>query len=382
MFVRSLAGVASFSCVVLILAACSSPDGGGSADPRDAGGDTTTGAEGGPSPVNEGGVDGATDAATDASPVTPVTGMLDVKAAGALATTVKLGALTPVSGSAQWRPNAGAGGGFLTVRLDEAAAPLPSRSIELTIRDDAGTLADGESFASAAPVGGPTLRFARVETYQSDGKAWRTDGDGNVKVVHFDAASVSLTFTNVGQFTQDAGGGTDVFVVDGTVTVPLTTFPAKSGGSASVTISNVANEPISNEPANLVSTSAISAATTTLSDLAYPFTSDRRSASFGDGAGSSARSVRVSFPSGHLPRMGRNVDLSKFDRVQVTYFEGAAYVGGAGEKVWEADQGTLSVEAATATSMTLKLTGARMQSESPAAKGVFDLDGTVVVALP
>jgi hypothetical protein len=73
------------------------------------------------------------------------------------------------------------------------------------------------------------------------------------------------------------------------------------------------------------------------------------------------------------------VSLGRFDRVTVVYFEGPGISGAAGEKVWEADMGSAVVETRTRTQMTLRLVDARMQSESPDAKGVFRLAGTLTV---
>lgn len=319
------------------------------------------------------------DAPSEAAALAAITGTLDVRTAGALATTVKTGTFTPKSGSAQWRPRP-SGGGVLTVRLDEDASLAQRRSIELTLHDDAGTLDANESFAADAPsfLG---LHRARVETYQ-DAAGWRSGGDGSVTTLALSATSVTLKLTSVGQFTQESAGP-DTFVVDGTVTVPLHTFPATATGTASVTISNVQNEPISGDAPNVTSPGqALTAAATSLDELAYPFTSKRRAASFASAAGGVTRNLRIAFPSGHLPRLGRAVDLSTFDRVQITYFEGASLTEAQTEKVWEADKGTLVLDALTATSMTLHLQAAGMQSESPSAKGTFDLDGTLTVALP
>lgn len=367
-------GGSLLACVFLGLA-CSSPS-DSPATPSDAGADVAspTPPDAGPAPDGA----SATDAPAEAS-AAPVTGTLDVRVAGTLPTTVRTGAFAPTSGSAQWRARP-SGGGILTVRLDEAASGMPSRSIELTVYDDAGSLDANEAFDADA-AGGFATRRARVETYQGTA-GWRTNGDGKVTVLAFDGTSVKLQLANVGQFTQESAG-TDVFVVDGTVTVPLVVLAATATGTASLAISNLQNEPIGGEACNLTSPAqALAAPKTTLDDFAYPFTAKRRAAAFSDLAGAVKRNLRIAFPSGHLPRLDRSVSLSKFDHVQVTYFEGATLSEAGTENVWEADNGMLHVDAATATSMTLRLEGATMQSESPAAKGTFTLDGTVTIALP
>lgn len=373
---RSLFAASSLLCFVLLGLACSSSDPSSTPTAEDAGSDAPV-----VTPSDDGGIAEASDqdAPSEAAPVAPITGTLDVRTAGALVTTVATGTFTPTAGSAQWRPRP-SGGGVLTVRLDEDAALAKRRSIELTLFDDAGTLDANESFVSDAP-NGFALHKARVETYQGSA-GWRTGGDGKVDVVAFGATSVTLKLANVGQFTQETAGP-DTFVIEGTVTVPLHAFAPTSTGAASLTLSNLQNEPIGGEAPNVASPAqALTSSTSSLDDLAYPFTSKRRAASFASAAGGVTRNVRIAFPSGHLPRLGRNVDLSKFDRVQVTYFEGAALTEAQTEKVWEADKGTLVVDAFTATSMTIRLQTAGMQSESPSAKGTFDLDGTVTVQLP
>jgi hypothetical protein len=319
------------------------------------------------------------DAPLEAAPLAPITGTLDVHTAGALVTTIKSGSFTPTSGSAQWRARP-SGGGVLTVRLDEDAALSPRRSIELTLYDDAGTLDANEKFVAEAPndLG---LHKSRVETYQGMA-GWRTGGDGTVEVVAFGATSVTLKLAGVGQFTQESAGP-DTFVVEGTVTVPLFTFAPTATGAATLAISNLQNEPIGGDAPNVASPAQmLVSSTSSLDDLPYPFTSKLRAASFTSAAGGVTRNVRIAFPSGHLPRLGRNIDLSKFDRAQVTYFEGAALTEAQTEKVWQAAKGTLVIDALTASSMTLRLQTAGMQSESPSAKGNFDLDGTVTVQLP
>jgi hypothetical protein len=100
------------------------------------------------------------------------------------------------------------------------------------------------------------------------------------------------------------------------------------------------------------------------------------------GKGASARTLRIAFPSGHLPRAGRDYALSTFDKVSVGYFEGAAPTEAASGKLWEADQGTLTVTFSSATKMKIHLAAARMQSESPDAKGLFDMTGDLTVNVP
>lgn len=308
----------------------------------------------------------------------PISGTIETKAAGALPNTVKLGVFTPARGSAQWRPKPLGGGGVLTVRLDEDPTAVPSRSLELTLYDDMGTLDAGESFQADAP-NGFALHRAHLEVYESDGGAWRTGGDGTILVDAFDTKSVALTFNNIGQFAQ-AAGAQDIFVVTGKVTVPVLPLPATKGGSASLSFSSLGPEPITSEPLNVTAPNQpLAAGTVNHADSAYPFTNDRRAVSFSDVVGSTPRNLQVAFPSGHLPRAGQSLPLDKFDRVQLTYFEGAKLIEGGSVPVWEADHGTLVVDASTDTLLTFHLQGAGFQSESPSAKGVFNLDGQVSV---
>lgn len=306
-----------------------------------------------------------------------ISGTLETKAAGALTTTVKLGVFTPARGSAQWRPRP-SGGGVLTVRIDEDPAAVPSRSLELTLYDDMGALDAGESFISDAP-GSFALHRGHLEVYESDGGAWRTEGDGKILVDSFDGKSVALTFENVGQFAQ-AAGPKDIFVVAGAVTVPVVALGATMGGPVSLVFSNLGAEPISSEPLNVTAPNqALAASKVSHADVAYPYTNQRRAAFFSDLSGATQRNLRVAFPSGHLPRAGQTLSLDKFDRVQVTYFEGAALAEGGSEPVWEADHGMMAVDVSTDTVLTFHLQGAGFQSESPAAKGVFNLDGKISV---
>jgi hypothetical protein len=320
----------------------------------------------------------ATSDATDAQSSASVSGSLEVRAAGSLPTTAKLGTLTPTRGSVQLRPKP-SGGSVVTVLLGEEPTAANARTLEISIFDDTGTFDAGEKFPADAPTQTVVpLRRVRLETFQSDGKSWRTEGDGELSVVAVTATTVTLQLKNLGQF--DRGGARDIFVVDGTVTLPIIKLPDTSGGTANLTFSNVLPEPITNDAANVVATpSTLASTSATLSDKSYPFTNDRRSASLSDVATGTTRNLRVAFPSGHLPRLGQSLPLDKFDRVNVVYFEGTAISGAAGEKIWEADQGSMVVEARTPTSITLRLTGARMQSESPDAKGLFTLDGTLTV---
>lgn len=324
--------------------------------------------------------DGSTpgdDAATNPLPGGAITGTLEAIAAGSSPTTAKLGTFTPTRGSAQLRTNPN-GGAVLTVSLGEDTAAPPSRAFEVGIFDDTGTVDAAERFQAAAAESGFALRRARVEGYPSDGKSYQTSGDGEIVVDAIDATHVTLTFVNVAQVAQDAGGN-DVFVLTGTVKVPLFVLPQTSGGTANLTISGVENEPISGDAPTASTTPPTLTSAATLGDTTYPYVGDRRTLSFGDTQGGIARSFRISFPSGHLPHVGQGLPLSSFDRVQVTYYEGASLTGAADERVWEADQGKITVDRRTPTSITLSLVGARMQSESPAAKGLFVVDGSVTV---
>jgi hypothetical protein len=322
--------------------------------------------------------DGASPDAADAAPPPSgvVSGALEAKAVAGLPTQAKLGAFVPKEGSAELRPRP-SGGSVLTVRLTEDRAIAGFRTIEIAVYDDTSTLDAGERFpaeASSQPVLPP--RRARVETYPASGRSHRADGDGAVFVEAASATQITLRLQAVGQFGQ--GTGQDVFTLEGTVTVPLAKLPVATGGTASLTVSNPENEPITGEAPNFVQASL---ATTQLSlmDASFPFTNDRRSALFTDTTSGTARTLRVAFPSGHLPREGETVSLGRFDRVTVVYFEGPGISGAAGEKVWEADMGSAVVETRTRTQMTLRLVDARMQSESPDAKGVFRLAGTLTV---
>ena len=67
--------------------------------------------------------------------------------------------------------------------------------------------------------------------------------------------------------------------------------------------------------------------------------------------------------------------------MNVVYFEGTGISGAAGEKVWEADMGSAVVETRTRTQLVLRLADARMQSESPDAKGIFRLAGTLTIPI-
>ncbi len=321
------------------------------------------------------------DAAVDALPhdvVPDPTGSLTARAAGTYTTTAKLGAFTPTRGSAQLRPNP-TSGGILSSRFEESAPQgTPSREVEVTLYDDVGALTAGESF-NGEPRSGIGLRRARVEMYQSDGKRWGSDGDGTVKVTAIDTTSVTLTL-NIGLFRLDGDAGVDVFTLDGTVTVALHAFSPRQGVST-VSLSGVLPEPISNDPPNMVSASQGFNAICTLSDSPYPYVGDRRTVTVTDAVGATPRTLRIAFPSGHLPHVGLSYPLNDFSRVQVSVFENT-YVGAPSEKLWEADRGAFSVTAATSSQMTIALTGARMQSESPSAKGLFVLDGAVTFALP
>lgn len=344
----------------------------------DSGNDSATVTPDASAPTDASTTSDATSDATDAQSSASVSGSLEVRAAGSLPTTAKLGTLTPTRGSVQVRPKP-SGGSVVTVLVGEDKAATNARTLELSIFDDTGTFDAGEKFPADAPTQTVVpLRRVRLETFQSDGKSWRTEGDGELSVVAVTAGTVTLQLKNLGQF--DRGGARDIFVVDGTVTLPIVKLPDTSGGTASLTFSNVLPEPITNDAANVVATpSTLASTSATLSDKSYPFTNDRRSAALSDVATGTTRNLRVAFPSGHLPRVGQSLPLDKFDRVSVVYFEGTAISGAAGEKIWEADQGSMVVEARTPTSITLRLDGARMQSESPDAKGLFTLDGTLTV---
>lgn len=324
-------------------------------------------------------LDGSLPDAADGAPTPgPVSGTLEAKAVAGLPTQAKLGTFVPKEGSAELRPRP-SGGSVLTVRLTEDRALAAFRTIELTLYDDTSTLDAAERFpaeASSQTVLPP--RRARVETYASGGsaRAHRAEGDGAVFVEAISAAQVTLRLQTVGQFGQ--GPGQDVFTLEGTVTVPLAKLPDTTGGTASLTVGNPENEPITGEAPNFVQ-AALTTAQLSLKDASYPFTNDRRSALFTDTTSGTARTLRVAFPSGHLPREGETVSLSRFDRVNVVYFEGAGISGAAGEKVWEADMGSAVVETRTRTQLVLRLVDARMQSESPDAKGIFRLAGTLTV---
>ena len=215
--------------------------------------------------------------------------------------------------------------------------------------------------------------------YESDGGAWWTEGDSKILVNSFDGKSVAITFQNVGQFAQ-AVGLDDIFIVTGAVTVPVIPLTPAKGGSASLSFSALGPEPITKEPLNSTAPNqALSAATVSHADVAYPYTGERRAAFLSDLAGGTPRNLQVAFPSGHLPRAGQTLLLDKFDRVQLTYFEGATLTQGGSEPVWEADHGMMVIDASTDTLLTFHLQGAGFQSESPTAKGVFNLDGQISV---
>ena len=317
---------------------------------------------------------GAAADAASPTPLPPVEGTLVAKAAGALTTTAELGDITLSGGSAQWRPRP-SGGGVLTVTLIEAART--QRAFELSIFDDTGTLDPGETFPSAAPTSIATPRRARVETYGVTG-AWTTGGDGSVVVVARAATSVTLELKNVGQFAR-APATNDTWTLQGTVTVSIAPLTTRTGPSATMTLSDPQNEPITSEPLNLTAVATPLTGPAKLDDEPYPFTSARRAITVTDTQG---RRLLIGFPSGHLARAAFDVTLNTFDRVTVTLVEGATFTGDAREKVWEADLGTVAVESRTDTSIVLAVRNARMQSESPAAKGTFALNGTVTVPLP
>ncbi|MBL9108183.1 MAG: hypothetical protein JNM74_02885 [Myxococcales bacterium] len=324
-------------------------------------------------------IDGSRPDAADAAPAPgPVSGTLEAKAVAGLPTQAKLGTFVPKEGSAELRPRP-SGGSVLTVRLTEDRAIAAFRTIEITLYDDTQTLDATERFqaeASTQTVLPP--RRARVETYPATGTSHRAGGDGAVLVEAISATQVTLRLQTVGQFGQ--GPGQDVFTLDGTVTVPLAKLPDATGGAASLAVSNPENEPITGEAPNFVQAS-LATSQLSLKDASYPFTNDRRSALFTDTTSGTARTLRVAFPSGHLPREGETVSLSRFDRVNVVYFEGTGISGAAGEKVWEADMGSAVVETRTRTQLVLRLADARMQSESPDAKGIFRLAGTLTIPI-
>ena len=140
--------------------------------------------------------------AADGSVVAP-TGELTFKQVGSVVTEIGLGAFTPVSGSAQYRPK-NVAGGVLTVLVTDATG----RSIELTAFDDAGSIDANEEFLAEAP-GGLTLHKGRFETYDTSGKSWATEGDGSFVVEEKTATSVRIHVKNMGQFKKP---GTDAFV--------------------------------------------------------------------------------------------------------------------------------------------------------------------------
>ena len=365
------------SCPLLITACSDDPKGttsstGTTGSDATSSASSTGGAGGNPTTTGTGGAMG-----TGGGGPAPISGTLETKVVGAYPTTVTLGVFTPARGSAQWRPKP-SGGGVLTVRIDEDPAAVPSRSLELTLYDDLGTLDTGESFFADSP-GSMALHRGHLEVYESDGGAWRTEGDGKFLVDSFNGKNVALTFQNVGQFAQ-AAGTQDIFLLDGVVTVPIIPIPAAKGGPANLTFSSLGPEPTTGEPLN-VTTPGQSLASITVShaDVAYPSTGERRAAFFSDLAGGTPRNLRVAFPSGHLPRAGQVLPLDKFDRVQLTYFEGATLTQGGNAPVWEADHGMLVIDGSTDTLLTFHLQGAGFQSESPTAKGVFNLDGKVSV---
>lgn len=316
--------------------------------------------------------DASAEASSSADANVPApTGSLDVKAVGT--TTVTVGTLTPTVGHAQWRANPNAGG-KLTVFLGDA-----TRQIEVTVYDDTGSTIDAnESFVADAP-GSFALHKARVESYEA-ANGWATAGDGTVVVTSISATSVALSFNNLAQFGQSNSG--DAFTLNGSVTVPVTSLAATNTGSASLTIANVQNEPITNEAPNFAGQStAFSAASVTLGEATFPYLGAQRTASFVQTVDGIKRNVRVRFPSGHLPRVGRSIDLSKFDRVEVSYFEGDALTE-TSDKFWQADMGTLVAKSSATGALTLELTSARLQSEAPGAKGMFEVTGTITFAVP
>lgn len=365
----------SASALMMALVACSSDD-----DPAAAPPGTSTPDAGdvdAPTPDDAGLGD---ETGTLPAPLPAVTAALEAKAAGALPTTVTPGPIAVGGGVAAWRAPPG-GGGVLSVTLAEA---LPgTRTIEITLYDDTATLDADETFQGEPAAGGFALRKARVETYTTatGASGWGTNGDGVVKVTASTATSVSLSFENLGQFAR-LPATNDTWILSGTVTVSIAAPTDTMGADATLTPSNAQPEPIGGEALNLASAGVALTGPTKLVEQVYPFTGARRAALVADTQGGVARRLFVAFPSGHLPREGQSIALSTFDRVAVTLVEGTSFSGEPTEKVWEADQGTALVQARTATSLVLALQSARMQSESMAAKGLFDLNGTLTIALP
>lgn len=361
--------VASSACAIVAAIGCSSSnsDEDTSADASVETNDAAA-ALGDASATTESGADAQS--GTDASIPAP-SGTLEIKAAGT--TTATVGTFTPTSGSAQWRARPMAGG-VLTVSLGDA-----TRSVEVSVYDDTGTTIDAnESFNADAPAGF-ALHKVRVETYEA-ATGWATAGDGAVSVTSISATSVTLAFNNIGQF--GIAAPTDAFTLSGTVTVPVVSLSATNTGSASLTIANVQNEPISNEAPNFAGqTTAFTTTAVALGEASYPYLGDQRAASFVQTVDGIKRNIRVRFPSGHLPRVGQSINLSKFDRVEVSYFEGDALTETT-DKFWQADMGTLAASSNAAGTLTLELTAARLQSEAPGAKGLFEVTGTITFAVP
>lgn len=361
--------VAGLATSVFVVACTSDDPASPSVEP-----DAATEPDGAPTTTDDAG--GSTDAKSDAptqDPLPSVESTLEVKAAGASPTTAAIGPVTLAGGYAQWRP-APFGGGYLAVTLVEGAPS--ARTFELAIQDDDDALSADESFNGLAASGLPVPSGVRVETFGASA-TWQTDGDGTVKVKAFSPTSVTLEFNQLAQFVR-APGSNDTFVLSGTVTVAIKDLAPTSGPQATLTVSDPQNE--GGGAALNVSSQAAIAAVPALGEEHFPYVGNRRAIRLAESAG--GRRVLVSFPNGHLPHQGDSLSLTKFDRITIALVDGTTFDGGAGEKIWEADQGTVVVQSRTATATTLSVQGARMQSESPDAKGFFKLTGDVTVSLP
>lgn len=276
----------------------------------------------------------------------------------------------------RYRPKPG-GGGRLSVELRETAPLVAGRSIEVTLFDDTGSMAPGESFAAEDDDENATHK-ARVETYSADEKRWHTNGHGNVVVDSSSAASVSLTFENLEQV---VAGTSDAFFLDGSLSLSVSDVRSYSAGSANLPFANAQPEPVTSEPLNLAAPhKAFSGKDVRYADVTYPSEGDMLTIRASDVEAGTTRRLRIAFPSGHLPHGGQSLPLSKADRVQVFYYEGTDELTGT-EKRWRAREGTLFVDNASFLGIELQLRNARMLSNSPEAKGRFEWNGPVLAGL-
>lgn len=317
----------------------------------------------------------ASDASSPDAASSPFSESITFVAAGMQPTTILLGDYAAAFGRAQYRQRP-AGGGALSIFLGGATAS-PRLDLELTIVDDAGGMEANETFvADFDGFNGP--RKGRLEVFPDDVTRWRSQGDGQLTTLAVTSTSATVAINNMA---QGVAGTVDLFVATGTVQVPLSAFAETASGNGTLTFGNLLDEPFTNEPNNLTAPNEPLAMTNViLGDREFPFVGSRRTTAGTQVLNGTSRNLRIAFPTGHLPHRNQPYPLNRFDRVNVIYFEGADLL--TATNVWEADMGQLVVVARTATSLTMELQDARMQSEAPGAKGLFTLNGTVTVALP